>query len=248
MAALVDASSPIRWSTVSMAATGTSTSALFTNPANSLIVVCHAFDGSSNAGFGGTYGISDSGLLTWTKIVERTWDETTTGGESAIWYAVAASSVARTIVMTRASGANPASFSAKAYVITGADIAGTPIDTVGANNEGGSTTNSINTTSITPGADGLLIVSDCDFTDSGAFQASSDLTQDTASVSGITACSGYKTCSNGVGVTGNLNAAGSGAVQHKWCQVTVRATAGGAGVAAPRSLILSQALSQSLNW
>jgi hypothetical protein len=113
--------------------------------------------------------------------------------------------------------------SAKCYVLTGVDVDGTPVDSVTANNEGGSTTNNLTTTSVTPGATGLLIAADTDWQALGSFEASSDLTQDTTTFAGlVSVCDGYKVCTSGVGVTGNLNAAGSSAAQHKWCQIVVR--------------------------
>lgn len=220
MSVVLDASSPIRWAAAGIDGNG-ATSASFTAPANALLVVtCQMDTTASNAG---APTIADSGGLTWTKRVERTGTETTAGGYACIWTARTTSSAARTITVTKQGSGNTHTISAKCYVLTGVDVDGTPVDTVGASNEGGSTTNSMTTTSITPGATGLLIVSDCEWNQLGAFQASSDLTQDTADYSGeISACSGYKTCASGVGVTANLNAAGTSAAQHKWCQIVVR--------------------------
>jgi hypothetical protein len=116
--------------------------------------------------------------------------------------------------------------SVKLYVLTGVDVDGTPVDAVGASNEGGSGINDLTTTSITPGANGRLFCCDTDWNALGLFDASSDLTEDTAHFAGaISVNSGHKASSNGVGVTGNLNASGAGVPQHKWCQVTVRESA-----------------------
>jgi hypothetical protein len=239
MAIAVDASSPVRWSGAS-ASNSAITSASFTAPADAFLVACVVLDGDTTYDpFTYTAKFSDSGGLTWTLQVLRDNMETTEGGGSAIYTARTVSSVARTASFNPTWFANTGTSlqkSVKLYVLTGVDVDGTPVDTVGANNEGGSTTNSINTTSITPGANGLLIVNDCDWSSSGAYQSSSDLTQDTADFADISACSGYKTCTSGVGVTGNLNAAGTGAVQHKWCQITVREAAGGGGGTTPKNV------------
>lgn len=230
MACAVDASSPIRYTGV-IATGATITSAAFTAPANSLLVAMSQTDGTS--GQTPSVVFSDTGGgLTWIKRVERTASETTAGGLSVIYTAEQVSSISRQVVATFTQGSGSTlRISAKVYVVTGADIGGTPVDTVGANNEGGSGTNNLTTTSITPGATGLLMVSDCDWNQQGVFDASSDLTEDSADYSGqISVDSGYKACTSGVGVTANLNAGGAGTPQHKWCQIVVRqaATAGDA--------------------
>lgn len=233
MAILVDASTPARWTAVvDLTNGGTVTSAAFTAPANALLVLAVQYDTRDNWS-SGTRTAQDSGGLTWTVQVERLGNETTAGGASGIWTARTTSSVSRTVsfVLGTASpstGWGTGRVSAKLYVLTAVDVDGTPVDTVGAANENGSTTNNINTTSVTPGANGLLFCSDADWNALGAFEASSDLTQDTAHYAGeLSVCSGYRTCTSGVGVTGNLNASGTSAAQHKWCQIVVREAGGG---------------------
>lgn len=232
MAVALDASTPVRW-TGAINADLSITSASFTAPADALLAITCEYDGADAASVG-TINASDSGGLTWSRQVERTADETTAGGGSVIFTARTVSSVARTVNIDRVGGTQAGlRISAVCRVWTGVDVDGTPVDTVGAGNEGGSTTNSISTTSITPGATGVLLVADCDWQALGAFEASSDLTQDTTTYAGaISVCDGYKTCTSGVGVTGNLNAAGAGAAQHKWCQIVIRESGGAA--AAPR--------------
>jgi hypothetical protein len=221
----VDASSPVRWSGQNIANNATFASASFTPPAGSVIVIC-VNDDSTTSEAGNAFTLSGGGL-TYAALVERLGTETTTGGYSGIYKATGASGAAVTITATRTSGtASTGRFSAKAYVLTGVD-ATTPFDTVGASNEGGSATNNLTTSSVTPGANGLLIACDTDWNTLGAFEASSDLTQDTATYpSAISVCSGYKAVTSGVGATANLNAAGTGAPQHKWTQVVARETAG----------------------
>lgn len=233
MSIAVDASTPARWSGTPATPGGTIVSASFTAPADALLVVCINWD--DNAGLDQTYTVTDSGGLTWTTRVTRGTTESTSGGGSSIRTARTTSSVSRTITVTSDAGTSGKRVSAKCYVLTGVDVDGTPVDTVGANNEGGSNTNNLTTTSITPGANGLLIVSDTDWNVLGVF-TSSDLTIDTADYAGaISVVSGYKICTSGVGVTGNCNAGGTSAAQHKWCQVTVREAAGATPVTHPFS-------------
>ena len=221
MSVAVDASSPARFSAV-LASGGTTVSASFTAPANSLLVVCVESDGATASQGTVTNAVTDSGGLTWTKQVERTVAEATDGGMSAIWTAPQASSAARTVTIThtRSSGAD-IRVTGKVYVVTGTSLA---VDTVAAANEGGSATNNLTTTSITPGGTGLLIAADCDWTAGGdANYEAGDLTQDTTFWAGlISVCDGYKACTEAVAVTANLNAGGAAAAQHKWCQIVVR--------------------------
>lgn len=230
MACAVDASSPLRQSGTPTTTGGSNTvvTASFTAPANSLLVLALEIDGNDDA-FAGTFTISDSSGLTWTEQVRRSWSETTAGGASFWFTAPAVSSTSRTVTLTRNTGTSGAlQLSMKLYVVTGADISGTPVDSVTASNEGGSATNNLNTTSVTPGANGLLFAASCDWNNNGNFEASSNLTQDTTTFPGtISICDGYRTCSSGVALTANLNAGGTGTPQHKWSQIIVREAAGG---------------------
>lgn len=232
MAVAVDASSPIRFSGTCTAGASI-TSASFTAPADALIVACLSRDGNDDTEHG-TTGASDSGGLTWTKRVERTCTEATAGGGSAIFTARTTTSASRTVTLTRTGGPGAGvTWSCKIYVLTGVDVDGTPVDTVGANNEGGSGTNNLSTTSITPGATGLLLCADTDWNQRGLF-TSSNLTISTDDFAGlISVCSGYRTCTSGVSVNGNLDAGGTSLAQHKWCQIIVREAAAAATKARP---------------
>lgn len=219
----VDGSTPIRFATTGSQSSFTSAS--FTAPANALLVACINSDGVSPDP---TITATDTGSLTWTNRVIRQFSESTSGGYSAIATARTTSSTSRTVTVTNATGARQ--MSGKVYVLTGVDVDGTPLDSVTASNEGGTGTNNATTTSITPGANGLLIVCDTDFNELGAFETSSDLTGETADYAGtISVFSGYKAATSGVGITGNMNAAGSATAQHKWTQLIVRESAGGGG-------------------
>lgn len=236
MAIAVDASSPARWSG-QITPNNVITSAPFTAPANSLLVVCANYDSDGSPGQNVTGSCEDSGGLAWTERVRRDNNETTAGGMSVIFTAPQVTSASRTVSVRWTAGANgspPKQMSAVCYVLTGVDLSGTPVDAVGANNEGGSGTNNLTTSSVTPGANGLLIACDTEWNARGSFEGSSDLTQNTTTFAGLmSVCSGYKAVSSGVAATANLNAAGTSAAQHKWCQIVVREAAGGGGTFHP---------------
>jgi hypothetical protein len=235
VAVAVDASTPVRWTGTPVIGAN-ATSASFTAPADALLVCCVSYDTNNTGGTSLVVNASDSGGLTWTRRVERQGSETTAGGGSAVFTARTTSSVARTVGVqyaTGTSGQGTGRLSAVCYVLTGVDVNGTPVDAVTAANEGGSATNDLTTTSVTPGATGLLVASDTDWNQLGLL-TSSDLTIDSADYAGaVSVASGYKACTSGVAVSADLNAGGTAAAQHKWCQVVVRAAAG-APAAAPQ--------------
>lgn len=233
MAAAVDTTnSPIRF-TGTPNSGATIVSASFTAPTDALLVVCVELDTADSGTPAATVTVSDSGGLTWTPQVERNGNETATGGYTGIFTARTTSATARTVTVARTyvSGSATNRVSAKVYVALGADVDGTPVDTVGANNEGGASTNNLTTTSITPGANGLMFAADCDWNQRGTM-TSSDLTLDTADYAGaISVADGYKAVTLGVATGANFNAGGSAAAQHKWCQIIVReAAAGGTSI------------------
>lgn len=243
MAIALDASTPVRWTGTNNLAAG-DTSASFTAPTDAFLVVVAKFDTDSTPA-AETIDCSDSGGLTWTRQVERTGLEATAGGGAAIFTARTTSAVARTVTLkynpTGDANAGTARKDGVCYVFTGVDVNGTPVDTVTASNEGGTATNGaggFNTTSLTPGANGVLVVAGTEWNVLG--QATSSDLKGIDSVAGsshgeyalaVDVLDGWKTCTSGVGVTGNLNAAGSGAAdaQWKWCQIIVREAAGGGG-------------------
>ncbi len=234
--AIAISSTVARWAGVNTANGATFVSGSFT-PADTTLIVCFI---EIDTGTGDTDSITytpSGGGLSWTQRVIRSTDDATQFGASSIWTAPVSTGASMTITITRGGGASGGSgrLSGRALVISGYDTT-TPVDSVGASNEGGSGTNNLTTTSITPGANGFLCAADCDWNALGAFQASSDLTQNTAHYAGqISVCDGYKACTSGVGVTANLDAAGTGTAQHKWCQIVVREAAGGGG-GSPASL------------
>lgn len=239
MACAVDASSPVRWNSVSASNTNTD-SASFTAPANSFLVLCAEFDGDFGVALGlgtqtVTVSLATGSALTWTQQVARTWSEGTDGGSAYIITAPAVTSEARVVRVNSTWTANTGSAarrSMRLYVVTGADIDGTPVDTVTANNEGTSTTNNLTTTAITPSSNGLGFGAACDWTAGGgaSYEAPSDgSTQDTAWYSGqVSVVDGWRVATSGVAWTINFNAGGAAAAQHKWGQIIVREAAAAA--------------------
>lgn len=241
MPALVDASSPPRVSATVAPGNLGPTTASFTAPADSLLLAHVTLEATSNVG--SDLEVTDTGGLTWSLLVSRDQSETIDGGYSAWWMAIAPSAASRTVSVDWSgpggrggTSGNNRPISLKVYVVTGADVDGTPVDTVTSANEGSSTVNSMTTTSVTPGANGLLFVGDFNYASLGGHQASSDLTQEaieqdsTVWDSGgytLDIMSGYKAVSSGVAATGNINAGGTGTAQHEWVQVVVREAAGG---------------------
>lgn len=251
MAIALDASTPARWAGTP-AASSPITSAAFTAPANAFLVLVGCYDADASQTL--VPAVSDSGGLTWTAQVARTGAEATAGGVSQIFTARTVSAVSRTIDYTRPASGNNSRLSAVCYVFTGVDVDGTPVDTVGANNEGGSGTNNLTTTSLTPGATGVLVVVGNEWNALGAC-TSSDL-KGVDSIVGsshaeyagaIDVMDGWKVCTSGVGVTGNLDAAGSGTAQWKWCQIIVRASAAVAFMPQPFKFP-KEAIRRAANW
>lgn len=238
MAIAVDASTPVRFTGTPNIA-DTLTSASFTAPTDALLVLTMQCEAT---GSNLQYTVSDSGGLTWTTRVEHTQSESITGGgHVSIHTARTTSSASRTVTITRTGtggGNGTRVMTAKLYVLTGVDVDGTPVDTVGANNEGGSTTNNLTTSSVTPGANGLLIAADFNYADFGG-SVSADLTYDAASPAStqgpynVDVLSGYKTVSSGVGATANIDAGGTASAEHNWVQIVVREAASGSDTITP---------------
>lgn len=231
MAIALDASTPGRWSGTPANA-GTIVSGSFTAPIDSYLTVVIEMD-TDAAQSNQVFTVTDSGGgITWGQRVERTDDEATAGGQTTIWTGRVTTLVSRTVTVTRTSGNSGTNrrVSAVCYVHTGVDVGGTPFDAITANNEGGSGTNNLSTTSVTPGADGVLIAAGTEWNALGACTSS-----DLKGVDGIVGSShaeyagsmdvmdGWKACSSGVGVTGNLDAFGAATAQWKWVTIVLRA-------------------------
>lgn len=204
--------------------------AAFTAPTDTYLACLCAYDTSATPG-AVVMNLTDSTGATWTKQVERTGAETTVGGASAIWTLRTVSAVARTITLAYSTTVGSVAATmrkfAKIYVMTLVDVDGTPIDTVGANNEGGFTTNGAgggSTTSLTPGGTGVELVTGCEWSALGS-PTSSNLTGTAYhQASAISGFIGRQVATSGAALTANLNAFGTTAsnAQWKYCQVIIR--------------------------
>ena len=204
----------------------TVTSASFTAPANSVLLVCFYGDTNNNGGTP-TVTVTNTGTsLTWNLIqIRAIGDSGATEGYAGAHYAVNASSQTITVTTTTTviNQNNQKSLVAKVYVLTGADTT-TPLDT---SNEGSSTTNNLTTTSITAAGNGLFFAVGNDWNARGA-PTSADLTVDSYHNGSIgSATSGYKTVSAGT-VNGNLDGSGGAACDWNWISFIIK-EAGGAG-------------------
>ena len=177
-----------------------------------------------------TFAISDNQTpdLSYTQIAQRArFDGTFEGGVSA-WYHRVVSNITGltiTIAVSKAAPGITDSPSIKVYKATGYDTS----TIVGAQTENGSTTNNLTTASITPQTSGAGFAVGTEWQELGV-PTSSDLTFSGFDTAGdISGGSGYKTLSEGVGATANLDAFGDAAAQWNYLWFEIRtAAAGGA--------------------
>ncbi|MEU4225797.1 hypothetical protein AB0F17_16005 [Nonomuraea sp. NPDC026600] len=224
MAIAIDATTP-----AIVTGTTTCTTASFTAPANSLLVALGAAaDGAA------TLSMSNSGTgLTWTTQVQHMTGEDSGAFAVAAFIAtaVAVPSVARTVTFTTSSGGSTVDM--KLLVVTGADIAGTP---VGAKGEGHSSTANLSAAVYTSTvAQSRAVGIGTDSTATGGSPTSSDtgFAFDHAfDASGIAVYKSADTGSSGTGVTLNFN--GSGTRTWNWAAIEILPAV--ASFAAPRPL------------
>jgi hypothetical protein len=227
MAIAIDASSPIRF-TGTPANNVDITSASFTAPANSLLVV-HVSADTNGSSADITISVSDSGGLTWTNRVERDpGDAGAEAGHASIWTAEQPTSASRTVSVRRTAGNGSTNrISVKVEVVTGADIGGDPIGNVG---EGSSTTNNITPNAYTSSADNSRGFGCATCWNQLGTPTSTD-TEDGADYSGaISVISLYKaanTPTSGSTVTMNFDAGGTGAAAWNWVALEVLPAAAG---------------------
>lgn len=235
MAVAVDASTPAIAS-ANPSVNQSITTASFTPPNNSLLVAAVLMEATSAVGPGWAF----SGGGSWTNQVDHDWDEAFGNSFIAIATQYVPTGGAGTVSWTRPNntggGNGIRTARLKVWVLTGVD-SGTPVDSIGANNEGGSTTNNLTTSSLTAGANGLLMVAAANAVGTGAGgTTSSDLTADFPQYTGQFAGQlfdgvfGYKAVTSGATVNANLNAQGTGSVEHDYCQIIVREAAAGGGL------------------
>lgn len=230
-------------------ATGNSaTSASFTAPAGSLLVVVAETD-QFYVGFTGgvgaaTMAIADSGGLTWVKRVERNFNAIVT-----IWTAEVPTSASRTVTVTR-TGTEFIPMSFKVYVVTGHN----PSDYIGASGSGSYTTNN-NTFDVLTAeqSNSLLFVSAADWTAPGA-PTSSDLTYENGHVAGqFSYLGGYRYNAAPGAASVSIDAGGTADVLMTWAALeilpeggaTTQALAGDLAAVASATAALSKTSTQA---
>jgi hypothetical protein len=204
------------------------TSASFTPANNSLLVV------SINADTSGTgaqaYSVSGGGL-TWTNQRQHDSSEGgAVGGLAAIFTAPVVTGASMAVSVTRTAGSGGSNrVSVKVYVVSGADIAGTP---VGATAEGDSGTNAINVGYTSTANNSRGIGCGTEWNELG-LPTSTD-TGDAADYGGelavISAFKAADTPTAGTGVTINFDAAGAGGAAWNWVVIELLPAAGGATI------------------
>jgi hypothetical protein len=228
MAIAIDASSPIRF-TGTPANNVDITSASFTPPANSVLVVCVSAD---------TNGSSDNitiavtgGSLTWTNRVEHDpGDASANGGHASIWTPVDGSTVsasAQTVSVRRTAGnGSTGRISVKVYVVTGADTA----DPTGATGENHSTTNNITPnayTSTVNNSRGFGCATDWMQLGTPVSTDTEDGGDYSGAISVISLFKSADTATSGSTVTMNFDAGGTGGAEWNWVALEIRPGAGG---------------------
>jgi len=231
MAIAVDDTTVARVDMTHVSGTGnpiTGTTASFTAPANSLLVVCSGSD-TASADTNSVVTVSTNGAaLTWTIPVERNGADGG-GGHAAIARALVATERAGLTVTVSVTGHQIASDnngSFKVYIVTGHNTT-TPDGNVAENS---STTNSISG-SVTVAGAGRLFGCATEWNDLGA-PTSTDI-ESAFDVIGISGMSAYKSADHASGSQSiNFDAAGAAAADWNWVVYEVVAAAGGGG--APR--------------
>lgn len=222
MAIAIDASTPVR---ASATAALTTTTASFTAPSGAVLVACV----SSNTSAGGnpTLTVTDSGGLTWTARVTRLQSQGggSTGGTSAIWTAVTATSAARTVTATASGTGTAVGISVKCYVVTGGDTT-TPN---GATASGASQVNNTTTTayvSTVNNSRGFVAATDWNTLGAPTSTDTGDGANVTGDVSVLSAFKAADTATSGTSVTFNLDAAGASIPDWTWASLEIRPGAG----------------------
>jgi hypothetical protein len=240
MAIAIDASSPIRF-TGTPANNVDITSASFTPPTGSVLVVCVSAD-TNGSGDNITISVSGSSL-TWTNRVEHDpGDASAMGGHASIWTPADGSTVpasSQTVSVRRTAGnGSTGRISVKIYVVTGADTA----DPTGATGENHSTTNNITPNAYTSTVNNSRAFGCATDWNQLGVPTSTD-TEDGADYSGaISVVSLFKaadTATSGTTVTMNFDAGGTGNAEWNWVALEVRPGAGGASQDVTASAIAS---------
>lgn len=218
-----------RITTTLTATTSVTTDAFAVDTGTTLLVTVSG--NQSSAGTAATWTITDNQgtHLTYTEVARRSSPEGATRTAVIAWTApVTTFAYPFTITVTLTGGTNGGP-SIKVYPLTGV---GTPV--IGAQTEGDSTSNVLTTASVTPQTSGLGFIVASEWTAVGT-PTSADLTLDGfVNSSTIAGGSGFKSLTSGVGATGTLDGAGTGAAEWQYLWFEVRA--GSITLSAPANL------------
>lgn len=201
-------------------------SGTFIAPSNSVLVVEVNCD--TNSGAGGVTIACSGGGLTWSQRVERdTGSGGTLEGHASIHRAVVGAGGSMSIDVTR-TGANAFRVSAKAYIVTGADVNSPDGQTAAGN----STTDNISPSLTTLGA-GRLFGGATDWNQTASDPSSTD-TEDAAHYSGTISClSVYKAADHAAGTSQSINFDSIGA-SPQWSYVLYEVLAASVGSVFPK--------------
>lgn len=230
MALAIDASSPAI-ATQTNGATATVTTASFTPPLNSILLVSWSGNTASGADPGSTPTVTDNrgtpltyGQAAWS----HRSDTPNADGQAAIWTAHVTSSAAMTVTVTNTASSGNRHAALKVYVITGADTS----DIDGATGKAGSTSAASiaqNYTAQQTSAQGFIAVCDWDVT--GNMTAGTGCTRDGSAAVGTAITYGFlrrTSADDSNGVTNTLNVTLGGTSNNvRWAYVEIRVAAGG---------------------
>ena len=223
MAISVDDTTVVRWT--GTPGNGTNiTSASFTPPDNSCLVLCVNADSTNASDI--TIAVSDSLSGSWSNRVEM--DLGTAGaepGHASIWRRLVTTGASMTVSVQRSAGNGSTNrISCKLYIITGADTT----EPAGATGKNHSATNNLSPTLYTSTADNSRAFYCGEDWNQNGTPTSTD-TEDGADYAGaISVLSAYKaadTATAGTSVSGNLDAGGTGAAAWNWVAVEIKPAA-----------------------
>jgi hypothetical protein len=225
MAIAIDASSPARFA--GTPATNVDiTSASFTPPNNSVLVVCISAD-TQSATNPLTFSVSDSigGTTGWSSKIHQV-GTTGIGGNSAIWTKSIASGASMTVSVRRTGGFGGSNqLSVKCYVVTGADTT-TP---TGATGSGTSTTINITPnayTSTVNNSRGFGCATDWSPENTPISTDEEDAVEHVGNIGAISLYKAADTASSGSTVTVNFNADTGATPQWTWVALEILPAAG----------------------
>lgn len=245
MALAIDASSPAI-ATQTNGATATVTTASFTPPSGSILLVAWAGNSASGADPASTPTVTDNRGVPLT-YGQAAWshrgDTPNADGQAAIWTAHVTSSAAMTVTVTNIASSGNRHAALKVYVITGADTSN--ID--GATGKSGSTsTGSIAQVYSAQQTNAQGFIAVCDWDVMGTMTAGTGCTRDGSAAVGTAITYGFLRRTSADDVSGNNNTLnvtlGGTSGNVRWAYVEIRVASGTDATATPAVLATTTAL------